>query len=115
MSKKIAEALILEQSDYQPGDPAPEGYLAWHEWATTQQNAGLKQAKCGKCGLWKYPQELSGQLIRWTAQSRKGPVTCVDVVCKKCAPIERIPHTTGQTAEISITALAQSNAAIFKA
>ena len=31
-------ACILEQAAYKPGDQAPEGYLAWHEWA---EAAGL--------------------------------------------------------------------------
>lgn len=41
---------------FHPGDPAPERYLQWHEWAKVQHNAGLRQYKC-QCGLWHFPQE----------------------------------------------------------
>lgn len=78
-------ACMLEQDIYKPGDLPPEGYLAWHEWAEVQRKAGIKQVQCGKCGLWKTPQELSGQTMRWTAQSRKGPVEMTAPICSKCA------------------------------
>lgn len=77
-------ACLLEQGDYQPGDPAPVGYLAWHEWAEVQHASGLRQKECGRCGLWRYPQELSGQWDRLEAHSRKGPVTILTPVCLKC-------------------------------
>ena len=51
------------QSTYKPGDQPPGGYLAWHEWAEVQHKAGIKQVKCGKCGLWKTPQELRSKTI----------------------------------------------------
>jgi len=76
---------ILEQATYAPGDPAPQGYLAWHEWADTQHKAGLRQKECGRCGKWRYPQELSGQRDQHVMQSRKGPVTLMMAVCNKCA------------------------------
>ena len=78
-------ACMLIQDTYKPGDMPPEGYLAWHEWAEVQRKAGIKQVQCGKCGLWRTPQELSGQTMRWTAQSRKGPVEQTAPVCSKCA------------------------------
>ena len=71
--------------DYKPGDQAPSGYLDWHEWAEVQHKAGLRQKECGRCGRWKYPQELSDQMDRATMQSRKGPVVLATVVCNKCA------------------------------
>ena len=76
---------ILEQATYAPGDQAPDGYLAWHEWADTQHKAGLRQKQCGRCGLWRYPQELSGLRDECVMQSRKGPVTLMMAVCNKCA------------------------------
>lgn len=82
-------ACILEQDTYKPGDLPPEGYLAWHEWAEAQRKHGIKQVQCGKCGLWKTPQELSGQTIRWTAQSRKGQAEHTAPVCSKCAATNR--------------------------
>lgn len=49
---------ITVQKEYKPGDLPPEGYLAWHEWAEVQRKAGIKQVQCGRCGLWRTPQEL---------------------------------------------------------
>ena len=79
-------ACVLEQDTYQPGDPAPEGYLAWHEWAEAQHKSGLRQKQCGRCGLWRYPQELSDKIDQCEMQSRKGPVIVATVVCLKCMP-----------------------------
>lgn len=76
---------ILMQRAYQPGDQAPEGYLAWHEWAETQNKAGLRQKECGRCGKWKYPQELSATVEDHEVQSRKGLVTLKTPVCNACA------------------------------
>lgn len=58
--------------------------MAWHEWAEVQRKAGIKQVQCGRCGLWKTPQELSDQNDRCEMQSRKGPVIIVTPVCNKC-------------------------------
>lgn len=78
---------ILEQADYKPGDPAPEGYLAWHEWADVQHKAGLRQKSCGRCGKWKYPQELSDKRDEYEAMTRKsGAVKLFSAVCNTCAP-----------------------------
>ena len=54
--------------DYQPGDPAPEGYLDWHAWAAVQHRAGLRQHRCSACGKMHYPQEDSA----CEAQRREG-------------------------------------------
>lgn len=48
---------LLVMPNYKSGDPAPEGYLQWHEWARVQQLAGLRQKACRECGRWLYPQE----------------------------------------------------------
>jgi hypothetical protein len=53
-------AAAADDSPYKPGDPPPGGYLNWHAWAEVQDKAGLRQKKCRQCGLWKFPQELSG-------------------------------------------------------
>jgi hypothetical protein len=45
--------------DYKPGDPPPQGYTAWHEWAEVQANAGLVDVRCCICCKFKFPQELS--------------------------------------------------------
>jgi hypothetical protein len=72
---------------YNPGDmPPPQGYLEWHEWAEIQHKAGLRQKECGRCGKWYYPQELSPNIDRHEAKSRKGPVTVETAVCLHCVP-----------------------------
>lgn len=78
-------ACILEQEDYKPGDQAPDGYLAWHEWAEVQHKAGLRQKECGRCSKWCYPQQLSAATDKCVMQSRKGPVTVETAVCLSCA------------------------------
>ncbi len=58
MSRKRADDAIDPETVYfQPGDPPPGGYLAWHAWAAVQARAGLRQQQCEVCGLWKFPQE----------------------------------------------------------
>lgn len=76
---------ILEGEDYKPGDPAPIGYLEWHEWADVQIKAGLKQQQCGKCSKWFFPQELSDKTIETNARTAKGArVRLSDPVCIGC-------------------------------
>jgi hypothetical protein len=48
---------LLVMPVFQPGDPAPEGYLQNAEWARVQLKAGLRQQRCSFCGLWRFPQE----------------------------------------------------------
>ena len=55
----IRVACFLVQERYKAGDPAPSGYLQQSEWAEVQLKAGLRQKECGRCGKWKFPQELS--------------------------------------------------------
>ena len=64
--------VLTVAGDYKPGDQPPTGYIDWHEWAEVQHKAGLRQKECGRCGKWKYPQELSDQTDRHEMQSRKG-------------------------------------------
>ena len=85
---QIDGGIVCVQPEFKPGDQAPEGYLAWHEWAEVQHKAGLRQKECGRCGKWKYPQELSSKIDRHEMQRRKGPVTVEAVVCNKCAENE---------------------------
>lgn len=81
----IPIGVICVQPDFKPGDQAPLGYFARHEWAEVQHKAGLRQKACGRCGKWKYPQQLSDVLDRCEMQSRKGPVTLITPVCNGCA------------------------------
>jgi hypothetical protein len=46
--------------EFKAGDPPPETYIAWHEWARVQGKAGLKQTRCPRCTRWRFPQELAG-------------------------------------------------------
>ena len=82
---KIPNGVVCVQPDYKPGDQAPEGYLSCQIWAETQHKAGLRQKECGRCGKWKYPQELSVTVDRCEMQSRKGPITVATPVCNACA------------------------------
>lgn len=67
------------------GDQAPDGYLQWHEWARVQHKAGLRQRQCGKCSLWRYPQELSGEEVRFEAKTRRGNSVMVsEPICNEC-------------------------------
>ena len=76
---------ILEQAHYKPGDPAPSGYLAWHEWSGVQHKAGLRQKQCGRCGLWCYPQQLTAEVLRWDAKTSRGEMVRKEApVCSKC-------------------------------
>jgi len=75
-----------------------------------QRKAGIKQVQCGKCGLWKTPQELSGETIQWTARSRKGPVVQAAPVCRKCVTADqlslcedKIPHPTIEPEQVVST------------
>ena len=82
---KIPNGVLTIAGSYKPGDQAPRGDLDWHEWAEVQHKAGLRQEECGKCGKWKYPQELSEQKIKWTALKRSGrEVTGYHSVCNAC-------------------------------
>jgi len=47
---KIDGGILCVQPGFKPGDQAPSGYLAWHEWAEVQHKAGLRQKQCGRCG-----------------------------------------------------------------
>jgi hypothetical protein len=78
---------LLAQNDHGRGDPALSGYLAWREWAETQYKAGLRQDQCGRCGQWKFPQELASPVDRNTLQSKQGPVEGTTRVCQCCARV----------------------------
>ena len=56
MTRKLEYTCFLANT-HQPGDLPPRGYTAWHEWAKVQHRAGLRQARCPTCGLWRFPQE----------------------------------------------------------
>jgi hypothetical protein len=83
-------AIIDAQPEFKPGDLPPEGYLAWHEWAEVQRKAGIKQVECGRCFLWKTPQELSGKFDERNAKDRRGRNGVLRTpICSKCADKEQ--------------------------
>ena len=87
-SIRTGSATLLDAGTYKVGSLPPEGngYVEWHEWAAAQHKAGLRQCECAKCGLWKYPQELSDQTTEHIATNRKGmKVRVIGAVCTKCA------------------------------
>jgi hypothetical protein len=70
---------------FKPGDPPPLGYCDWHAWAEVQMKAGLKQETCGYCGLWQFPQELSGKTIQYGAFTPTGKrVLVTKPLCLEC-------------------------------
>lgn len=72
---------------FKPNDPAPEGYIAWHDWAEVQIKAGLRQKQCAFCSLWKFPQELSETVLKSKLQTSRGKTVEVESpVCKDCEP-----------------------------
>lgn len=96
--ERVTLVCVLEQKRYRPGDQAPEGYLAWHEWAEVQHKAGLRQKQCGRCGKWKYPQELDDVTMTLEARTSRGKlVTRTAPVCLKCtaAPTVKTPNEKG--------------------
>lgn len=82
---QIPGAILTVGDDYKPGDMPPSDYLGWHEWADIQHKAGLRQVPCGRCGKWRFPQELSDTTLTWTAKDKRGKsVTVTTPVCKLC-------------------------------
>lgn len=42
---------------FKPGDPPPEDYVGWDEWAQVQLKGGIRQERRPCCGLLKFPNE----------------------------------------------------------
>lgn len=85
MSDKIAAAARR----WEPEFPAPEGYVAWHEWAGRQFKMGLRQAWCGLCSKYRFPVEMSERTISGTERTIRRDGAIVDVpwtapVCRYC-------------------------------
>lgn len=82
-------AIVSIGGEYEPGSqpPTTQGYLDMEEWFNVQRKAGLRQVECGRCGRWKFPQELSGTVDNSTAHKRDGtPVAIESPVCNDCQP-----------------------------
>lgn len=89
LSSRGFSGIICTTPDFAPGDLPPDGYLAWHEWAEVQHKAGLRQKQCGRCGLWRYPQQLSALVdsTEVTGLRKRQPFrrTLETPVCNDCA------------------------------
>jgi hypothetical protein len=80
--------------DYKPGDPRPSGYSDFVEWATVQEKAGLRPARCGQCSLWRYPQEMSGRVVvSHPTDSYGNTVEVRSPVCRECDAREKRSET----------------------
>lgn len=58
-------------AEYPKGCLPPSGYIAWFDWAEAQYKHGLRQSKCPRTGLYKFPQELDGASVTVTAQQEE--------------------------------------------
>ena len=68
----MAGYLFIDQGqNFQPGDLPPKGndYLAWHDWAEVQRQAGIKQQQCQRCMKWLTPQEKIGHAAMHDVQN----------------------------------------------
>lgn len=80
---RIPGGILTVAGNYKPGDMPPTGYLDWHEWAEVQHKAGLRQVECGRCGKWRYPQELSDTTDTLNGKDQRGRTASVSMaVCK---------------------------------
>jgi hypothetical protein len=67
------------------GSQPPQGYIAWHEWADAQHKGGLRQKQCGVCGLWRFPQEMSGKFhVSHPERSDGTKIRISSPICKAC-------------------------------
>lgn len=81
---KTVRTHVLTTPHFKPGDPAPKGYVQWHEWADAQYEGGLRQTQCPICNLWRFPQELSTREHKWVGRKRGRKVNLSAFVCLKC-------------------------------
>lgn len=74
-----------------PGrEEAPEGYIAWHEWAAQQAAKGHVQERCCMCSKLRFPVEMSGEVsVSFPQRSDGTNIEVRSPVCLKCAPAFR--------------------------
>ena len=80
-------AILTVAGEYEPGSQPPKtnGYMDMEEWWRVQRKAGLRQVECGRCGRWKFPQELSATVDKSTLHKRDGtPMPIASPVCNEC-------------------------------
>ena len=62
------------------------GYADAQEWDTVQRKAGLTQSRCCGCLLYRYPADLSPEILRTTMHTSRGkPVVVESRICLDCA------------------------------
>lgn len=71
-----AAATVCEAHTFTAGDPRPEGYLDFQEWAKVQQRSGLRQTWC-VCHGWQFPQEVACAAPRLTTRHFREAVRAV--------------------------------------
>jgi hypothetical protein len=87
MEEEMKIACVLAGEKYTVGSMPPKGYLQWHEWAQAQHTAGLRQVVCGKCGKYKFPQELSKSVNSFDARMKSGlKIKISKPICLECNP-----------------------------
>lgn len=77
---RFGGAIVTMSPGFKAGDPAPTGYLDWHEWAGVQRKAGLRQTQCPKCAKWQFPQELSTQEVSYGTTNMRKAFLCLECV-----------------------------------
>ena len=70
-----APQTVCSTPRFKVGDPRPEGYMAFFEWAAVQQRGGLRQTWCSHG--WKFPQEVACTQPRLTASHFREAVRAV--------------------------------------
>jgi hypothetical protein len=88
MPKKLTKTRTRRPVQRLVGCRPPSAYLPWHQWAEEQYKTGLRQAKCGMCGKWRFPQELSCRTVTSKATTRKNggrAIVTTKPLCIACA------------------------------
>ena len=95
MDVLIPNGILTVSPEYKPGDQAPRGFLDWQAWADVQHKAGLRQVECGRCGKWKFPQQISDEVDTCALIDRIGMFDeATSPVCTKCLSEEAMTETT---------------------
>lgn len=85
MDVRFGKAIVTLSPGFKIGDPEPQGYLDWHEWAEIQHKGGLRQTQCPRCSRWQFPQSLSTRSHEWTAKDRRDREhKFSEFICLKC-------------------------------
>ena len=84
---RFVGVILTVAAEFKPGDPPPlgGGYADTFEWAEVQHAAGLRQRPCCDCGAWRYPVEMSDEVIvSHPVRSDGTPVEIRHAICLRC-------------------------------